>query len=154
MVSCISRCLPVHAFESLLLAWTRWLRPKCFLIAFPQVSWTWPVSSQHVETTAQQVWRYCTALWGRAGLGHRGDMLSLHPSVCRWFSSALLFSEQQIGSEQGLSTLLGSTTQQHACSSETFHFWRPCKSVFAPFQQHGCQDSDYGLNNNNHHWLI
>lgn len=107
VVSCISRCLPVHAFESLLLAWTRWLRPKCFLIAFPQVSWTWPVSSQHVETTAQQVWRYCTALWGRAGLGHRGDMLSLHPSVCRWFSSALLFSEQQIGREQGLSTLLG-----------------------------------------------
>lgn len=58
------------------------------------------------------------------------------------------------GSAAGLSTLLGSTTQQHACSSETFHFWRPCKSVFAPFQQHGCQDSDYGLNNNNHHWLI
>jgi len=58
------------------------------------------------------------------------------------------------GSAAGLSTLLGSTAQQHACSSETFHFRRPCKSVFAPFQQHGCQDSDYGLNNNNNHWLI
>lgn len=24
------------------------------------------------------------------------------------------------------------------------------KSVFAPFQKRGCQDSDYGLNNSNH----
>lgn len=40
--------------------------------------------------------------WGKAGLGHEADVLSLSLSVWRWFSSALLSSEQQTGREQGL----------------------------------------------------
>lgn len=46
-------------------------------------------------------------LLGMVGLGHSWAVLSLHPSGSSRFSSALLFSKQLSGREQGLGTALG-----------------------------------------------